>query len=41
MKQAAPQQSPRKRAHVWIAKRGVTIERVLTDNGGCYRSLVV
>ena len=27
-----------KRAHTWFAQRGVTIERVLTDNGGCYRS---
>ena len=27
-----------KRAHAWFAQRGVTIERVLIDNGGCYRS---
>lgn len=25
-------------AVAWFAERGVTIERVLTDNGGCYRS---
>ncbi|MDE0269293.1 MAG: hypothetical protein OXI96_09750 [Acidimicrobiaceae bacterium] len=24
-------------AHTWFAKRGVTIERILTDNGGYYR----
>lgn len=28
-----------KRAHAWFAKQGVTIERVLTDNGNGYRSL--
>ena len=26
------------RAVVWFAERGVTVERVLTDNGSCYRS---
>jgi transposase InsO family protein len=26
------------RAHAWFAARGIAIERVLTDNGGCYRS---
>jgi transposase InsO family protein len=26
------------RAVVWFAQRGVTIERVLSDNGSCYRS---
>lgn len=26
------------RAQAWFAERGVNIERVLTDNGGCYRS---
>jgi transposase InsO family protein len=26
------------RAHAWFAERGITIQRVLTDNGGCYRS---
>lgn len=25
-------------AVAWFAQRGVTVERVLTDNGGCYRS---
>jgi transposase InsO family protein len=27
-----------RRATAWFAARGITIERVLTDNGGCYRS---
>jgi transposase InsO family protein len=27
------------RAHAWYAAAGITIERVLTDNGSCYRSL--
>jgi transposase InsO family protein len=27
-------------AVAWFAERGVVVERVLTDNGGCYRSLV-
>ena len=27
-----------RRAHAWFATRGVTVERVLTDNGSCYRS---
>ena len=27
-----------RRAVAWFADRGVTAERVLTDNGGCYRS---
>ena len=27
-----------RRAVFWFAARGVTVERVLTDNGGCYRS---
>ena len=26
------------RAHAWFAAHGITIERVLTDNGSCYRS---
>ena len=26
------------RAVAWFADRGVTVERVLSDNGGCYRS---
>jgi transposase InsO family protein len=26
------------RAHAWYATAGISIERVLTDNGGCYRS---
>jgi len=26
------------RAVAWFAERGVTVQRVLTDNGGCYRS---
>jgi hypothetical protein len=26
------------RAHAWYAVLGITIERVLSDNGGCYRS---
>jgi transposase InsO family protein len=26
------------RAHAWYAAAGITIERVLTDNGSCYRS---
>ena len=28
------------RATAWFAARGVTVERVLTDNGSCYRSRV-
>jgi transposase InsO family protein len=27
-------------AVAWFADRGVTVRRVLTDNGGCYRSLL-
>lgn len=27
-----------RRAVLWFAVRGVTVERVLTDNGGCYRA---
>jgi transposase InsO family protein len=27
-----------RRATAWFAARGVTARRVLTDNGGCYRS---
>jgi transposase InsO family protein len=27
-----------RRAHRWFAERGVDVERVLTDNGSCYRS---
>jgi transposase InsO family protein len=27
------------RAHAWYANLGITIERVLSDNGACYRSL--
>jgi transposase InsO family protein len=26
------------RAHAWFAAAGITIERVLSDNGACYRS---
>jgi transposase InsO family protein len=26
------------RATAWLAERGVTVERVLSDNGSCYRS---
>ena len=26
------------RAHAWYATLGITIERVISDNGGCYRS---
>ena len=26
------------RAHAWFAAHGITVERVLTDNGACYRS---
>jgi transposase len=26
------------RAHAWFAAHGITVQRVLTDNGGCYRS---
>jgi transposase InsO family protein len=26
------------RAHAWFHARGVVVQRVLTDNGGCYRS---
>ena len=26
------------RAHAWFAAHGVTVQRVLTDNGSCYRS---
>jgi len=26
------------RAVAWYAERGITVERVLSDNGGCYRS---
>ena len=28
------------RAHAWYAAAGITIERVLSDNGGCYRSQI-
>ncbi len=28
-----------RRAVAWFAERGVTVERVLSDNGSCYRSL--
>jgi transposase InsO family protein len=27
-------------AVAWFAERGVTVQRVLTDNGGCYRSIL-
>jgi hypothetical protein len=27
-----------RRAVAWFADRGITARRVLTDNGGCYRS---
>src|SRR6185436_9160935 len=26
------------RAHAWFTAAGITVERVLTDNGACYRS---
>ena len=26
------------RAYAWFAQRGITVQRVLTDNGACYRS---
>jgi hypothetical protein len=26
------------RAHAWYATAGITIERILSDNGSCYRS---
>ena len=26
------------RAHAWFTAHGITVQRVLTDNGGCYRS---
>jgi transposase InsO family protein len=26
------------RAHAWFGERGITVQRVLTDNGACYRS---
>jgi transposase InsO family protein len=26
------------RAHAWFSGHGITVQRVLTDNGGCYRS---
>ena len=29
-----------RRAVAWFAARGVTVERVLSDNGSCYRSLL-
>jgi transposase InsO family protein len=29
-----------RRAHAWFARRAITIERVLTDNGACYKSRV-
>lgn len=28
------------RAVAWYAEQGIAVERILTDNGGCYRSLV-
>ncbi len=28
------------RAHTWFANHGITVERVLTDNGACYKSRV-
>ena len=27
------------RAHAWYAQLGITAERVISDNGGCYRSV--
>jgi transposase InsO family protein len=29
-----------RRAVAWFANRGVTVERVLSDNGSCYRSFL-
>lgn len=26
------------RAHAWFTAAGITIERVMTDNGSCYKS---
>ena len=28
------------RANLWFAEHGITVQRVLTDNGGCYRSFL-
>jgi transposase InsO family protein len=28
------------RANAWFAEHGITVQRVLTDNGGCYRSFL-
>jgi len=28
------------RAHTWFAQHGITVHRVITDNGSCYRSRV-
>jgi transposase InsO family protein len=28
-----------RRAAAWLAEQGVTVERVMTDNGSCYKSL--
>ena len=28
------------RANAWFAQHGITVQRVLTDNGGCYRSFL-
>jgi Integrase core domain len=27
-----------RRAHAWFAERGITVQRVMTDNGSCYKS---
>jgi transposase InsO family protein len=27
-----------RRAHAWLAERGITVQRVMTDNGRCYKS---
>jgi transposase InsO family protein len=37
MSARTPQQRS-SRAHAWLDDLGITIERVLTDNGACYRS---
>ncbi|MDF2975051.1 MAG: Mobile element protein [Microvirga sp.] len=36
--EAFGEDSVRSRAAAWFAAHGVPVERVLTDNGACYRS---
>ena len=40
MKPPTPPPTVLRRAVGWFAARGVTVNRVLSDNGGCYRSVV-